>query len=347
MKAPSAGGLCVIRRRPGPSSLTLAVARAAWFWTTLRYRVGEIRNFCRYPIRLRIGAAEGAGLKVILYGIPYGDWNAMLADVEFWRSLRIVSEVSRIPAIPFLVRRHSRDTVLIPMKSAHAARAPRGSVGLVADAWSLQVLDNKRNFQTFIEDNGLAAYCPASFRCPEDARFPCIVKRLDLSGSVGVVVATSRHHLDEVLRSPVFAGRPHVLQALVPGDIEFASFAVCDGGRILWNWTFASTMAGHSVIKTEDNDKDRETVDLPPAVQRQLEAILAPLAYRGPCIFNFKLTDDGTVQLFEINPRFGGSLLQQSQIKRLREAMGCILSRAVTNGVAPIASATVAPSVAH
>jgi hypothetical protein len=283
---------------------------------------------------MRIGATRGAGLKVVLYGIPYGDWNAALADAGLWRSLEVVSEVSRIPAFPFLVRRASENTVLIPMKSAHAARAPRGSAGLVAEARTLQVLDNKKAFQSFIEENGLTACCPVAYRSPEEARFPCVVKRLDLSGSVGVVVATSRDHLDEVLRSPVFAGRPHLLQALVPGDIEYTTSAVCDGGRILWHWTSASAMPGHSVIKTEDNDKNRATVDLPPAVQRQLEAILAPLAYRGPCIFNFKLAEDGTVKLFEINPRFGGSLLQPSQTDRLREAMGCILTRAVTSRVA-------------
>ena len=336
-----------MRPRPGPSAFALAVARTTWLWTTLRYRLGEIRNFCRHPFRLRIDHGAGSGLKVILYGIPYGDWNAMLADVGFWRSLRGVSEVWRIPALPFLVPRGAANTVLIPMKTAHAAAAPSGMSGLYSDAACLRMLDNKESFQAFIEKNGLTAYCPAHFRCPEDARFPCIVKRLDLSGSIGVAVVTSRQHLDEVLQSPVFAGRPYLLQELVPGNVEYASFCVCDGGRILWHWTFASSMSGNSVIKTEDNDKDRRTVDWPPGVQRQLETVLAPLGYRGPCIFNYKLTGDGTVQLFEINPRFGGSLLQPRQTDRLREAIGCILTRAVIAEEARARYAEAGPRTAH
>lgn len=302
----------------------------------MRYRLGEIRNFCRHPFLLRIDAVEGPGLKVVLYGVPFGDWNATLADADFWRSLRVVAEVRRVPAFRFLVPPRAARTVLIPMKTAHAAAAPRGISGLFADARSLRVLDNKRSFQAYIESNGLEGYCPTRFARPEEARFPCVVKRLDLSGSIGVVVVNSRDHLEEVLRSPVFAGRPHLLQALVPGDVEYASFCVCDEGRILWHWTFASAMPGHSVIKTEDNDKNRRTVDWPPGVKRQLEAVLAPLGYRGPCIFNYKLTPDGRVQIFEINPRFGGSLLQPRQADRLREAIGCILAR---TGVAEAARA--------
>jgi hypothetical protein len=334
----------VIRPRPGPSAFAIAVARATWLWTTLRYRLGEIRNFCRHPFRLRIGHVAGPGLRVVLYGIPYGDWNAMLADVDFWQSLLVVSEVWRIPALPFLTPRGAVNTVLIPMKTAHAAAAPRGLSGLFSDARSLRMLDNKESFQAFIENKGLTA---ARFRCPEEARFPCIVKRLDLSGSIGVAVVNSRQHLDEVLRSPVFAGRPYLLQELVPGNVEYASFCVCDGGRILWHWTFASAMPGHSVIKTEDNDKDRRTVDWPPGVQRQLETVLAPLDYRGPCIFNYKLTDDGRVKIFEINPRFGGSLLQPHQTDRLREAIGCILTRAVIADVAKPSYSDSTHSTAH
>ncbi len=335
------------RPRSGPLFFSLAVARAAWLWTTLRYRVGEFRNFCRHPFHLRIGASEGPGLKVVLYGVPYGDWNATLADADFWRSLRVVSEVWRIPAFRFLAPRCAADTVLIPMKTAHAAAVPRGMPGLFTDKRTLSVLDNKRSFQAFIESNGLTDYCPAYFHRPEDARFPCIVKRLDLSGSIGVVVVESPHHLEEVLQSPVFAGRPYLLQALVPGDVEFASFCVCDGGRILWHWTFASAMPGRSVIKTEDNDKDRRTVEWPPGVQRQLETVLAPLDYRGPCIFNYKLTEDGRVQIFEINPRFGGSLLQPRQTDRLREAIGCILTRAVRTDVAKPSYGDSTPSTVH
>jgi carbamoylphosphate synthase large subunit len=152
-----------------------------------------------------------------------------------------------------------------------------------------------------------------------------VVKRLDLSGSVGIEIATSRSHLADILRTPVFAGRPYLLQALVPGEHEYATFCVADRGRITWHWTFVSTMGGPAVVKTEDNDKNRRTIEAAPTVLQQIEAVLGPLAFHGPCIVNYKLRADGDIQIFEINPRFGGSLLQPAQAPQLRQAITALL----------------------
>jgi hypothetical protein len=308
-------------------SFKILTGRCARAWHKFRYHLSEVRDFWRHPLRLSLVPAEGPGLLVILYGIPYGDWNAMLANRDLWESLRVVSGVVRVPGFWPLLPRATDRTVLIPMKSGHAVTAPRRYRGLWPDRRSLRILDNKKEFQSYMENNGLAAYCPARYRSPEQAVFPCIVKRLDLSGSIGVEIARSRAHLDEVLESPVFARRPYILQELVSGTMEYATFCICDGGRILWHWTFESTMAGPAVIKNEDNDKNRRILEAAPAVLQQFETVLAPLAYSGPCIVNYKFTAEGVVQIFEINPRFGGSLLQPPQAHRLREALGLILAR--------------------
>lgn len=88
-------------------------------------------------------------------------------------------------------------------------------------------------------------------------------------------------------------------------------------------------MCGPAVIKNEDNDKNRRIVEASPEVRGQLERVPAPLAYRGPSVVNYKFAVDGTVQVFEINPRLGGSLLQPPQAARLREALGHILAAGV------------------
>jgi hypothetical protein len=297
-------------------------------WKTLRYRIGELRTFRRFARRLKFTQTEGPGLRVILYGIPYGDWNAMLADADLWQSLKRVSEVRRIPAFGFLVPRGDDRTVVIPMKAEHAALVPEGSHGLLPDKRALEALGDKQQFGAYVAENGLAAHCPATYSSPDEASFPCVVKRLDLSGSVGVEVANSRDELQTILRSKIFAGRPYFLQAAVPSPVEYASFCICDGGRLLWHWTFASTMTGPLVIKSEETDKNRQTVEMPAGVQEQIEHVLAPLAYRGPCVVNYKLDANGRARIFEINPRFGGSLLQRPQVELLREALGHLLDAA-------------------
>ena len=67
---------------------------------------------------------------------------------------------------------------------------------------------------------------------------------------------------------------------------------------------------------------------LPDTVIRQIEAILLPLAFSGPCNVYYKLSSDGRVQIFEINPRLGGTLMLPAQAEHLRAAMACIIEHA-------------------
>jgi hypothetical protein len=301
----------------------------AWvFWMILRVFVQEVRNFRRYPTHLRLSPAEGPGLRVVLYGLPYADWNASLSDRQLWQDLRIVSEVRRIPGLRVLLPWSSERTVVIPMKTSHAVTVPQRFRGLIPDRHSARLMADKSTFQQYLVANGLTAYAPATYATPDEASFPCVVKRLDLSASIGVEIATSRRHLDEILQSGVFAGHRWLLQALAPGIVEYASFCVCDEGRIVWDCTFASTMSGPAVIKNEDNGKNREIIATDPDVLRQFETVLKPLRYRGPCVIDYKIAEDGRVQIFEINPRLGGTLLQKAHAGLLREALKHILAPA-------------------
>lgn len=300
----------------------------AVFWKILRVHVQEVRTFRRFPMRLQMTPAEGPGLRVILYGLPYGDWNPTLSDRQLWQDLRVVSELRRIPGVRWLLPWSTERTVVIPMKTSHTVDAPRRFRGLIPDRRSARILADKNAFQAYMAEKKLMAYAPATYPDPDAAVFPCVVKRLDLSASIGVEIAASRAHLDEIQRSGLFTGRPSLLQALVPGSVEYATFCICDGGRILWDCTFASTMSGPAVIKNEDNGKDRRTVTTPPAVLKQFETVLAPLNYRGPCVVDYKILDDGRVQIFEINPRLGGTLLLKANAGLLREALGHILAAA-------------------
>lgn len=314
--------------QPGRLSRHYVEGVIAVLWKILRVQVQEVRNFRRFPLRLKFTPSEGPGLRVILYGLPYADWNRTLTDRALWQDLRVVSELRRIPGVRWLLPWSTRNTVVIPMKTAHTVNAPRRYRGLIPDRRSAHILADKHAFQHYIADNGLTPYAPETFTSPDTAMFPCVVKRLDLSASVGVEIARSREHLDEILQSGLFTGQRYVLQAVVPGVVEYATFCVCDGGKVLWDCTFASTMSGPAVIKNEDNGKNRVIVTTPPEVLRQFETVMAPLNYRGPCVIDYKITDDGRVQIFEINPRLGGTLLLRMHAGLLREALGHILAAA-------------------
>ena len=56
--------------------------------------------------------------------------------------------------------------------------------------------------------------------------------------------------------------------------------------------------------------------------------MLRPLAFSGPCNADYRLTVDGRLQIFEIDPRLGGTLMLPSQSDQLRAALACIIEHA-------------------
>jgi len=218
--------------------------------------------------------------------------------------------------------------IVIPSKTSHARRRPRGWRALCPDEDSIHALGNKRRFAAYMAANGLGDYCPATYASIDDAVYPCILKRLDRSASWGVAVVHSRAELEAQLRSPVYRGYPYTLQALVPGSTEHATYCVCKDGAILWHCTFLTEVAHADTIKSEDSVLRRWKIATPEPIVRQIETVLAPLAYSGPCNLDYKLGDDGKIRVFEVNPRLGGSLMMPQYGEELRQALACIVANA-------------------
>lgn len=288
-------------------------------------RLQEVRTFFRFPRRLNL-KGDGHGRRVILYGIPYADWNATLSDRGLWSNLPGIARVLRLPATPYGSGARA-DDVVIAMKTSHMARRPGGRA-LQPTAQAIAVLEDKARFAAYMAANGFGDHCPRSYVDRQEAVFPCVLKRTDLSASLGVDIVQSARHLDELLQTRTFEGHPYVLQALVQGNIEYATYCVCKAGRVLWSCSFATDTGSAAAIKREDNALQRQAIATPVSVLRQIEAVLLPLAFSGPCNVDYKLLADGRVQIFEINPRLGGTLMLPDQAAELRAALACIIEHA-------------------
>ena len=83
-----------------------------------------------------------------------------------------------------------------------------------------------------------------------------------------------------------------------------------------------------NIIKSEDNVVRRWTIATPQSVVTQFEKALAPLSYNGPCNLVCKFAANGTVRIFEINPRLGGSLMLPQYKDQLQQALTCIVANA-------------------
>ncbi len=97
---------------------------------------------------------------------------------------------------------------------------------------------------------------------------------------------------------------------------------------MLWSCSFATDTGSPIAIKREDNAVCRQAIATPAPVLRQIEAVLLPLAFSGLCNVDYKLSADGRMQIFEINPRLGGTLMLPAQAMELRAALACIIEHA-------------------
>jgi hypothetical protein len=96
-------------------------------------------------------------------------------------------------------------------------------------------------------------------------------------------------------------------QAFVPGQFEFATHFLRVRGQIRYASTFAYAMAARAFVRGA-RDTPRHTYLIPGCAHLGVfSEILARLDYEGTACIDYKVVGRQPV-LFEINPRFGGSL---------------------------------------
>jgi len=96
-------------------------------------------------------------------------------------------------------------------------------------------------------------------------------------------------------------------QALVPGEVEYATHILRAGGEIRYASTVTYEMAGDAFVLGV-HERPLGTSLSPGCDHLPLFSdILARLEYEGTACFDYKVVE-GQPLLFEINPRYGGSL---------------------------------------
>ena len=283
------------------------------------------------PIRLDLsqGLQSTASLyRIVVFGAFFSDWNPTLVDVAMWQAIPGVTQVFRLFEASQLVAlpATSACTVIIPLGEDHIRQCPRGHRALVPDLRALDILADKARFAGFMEEQELSALCPATYRTPAEAIFPCVLKRTNENSGYGVEIVASRAQLDALLKTSVFFGQQYLLQAYVDGVAEYTFHCVCRDGEILWSHTVACRFGPAPRIGLDL--EQLEIVTPSPLTVAQIATVLARLHFSGPCCANYKLRPNGDIALFEINPRFGGSLMVGSDRAVVREALSCIVNNA-------------------
>jgi hypothetical protein len=321
--------------------LALAMSAARWadrvglrvlFPAAARRRLHTLKKWLfQRPLRFTFPRSNDGAVPVrlVVVGEPFAAWVPALTDADTWRGLPSVAEVvlllddAILGSMPAPTIRDSR-TIVLPLRE-EAIAACRKGLGLFPDAKAVEILRDKRRFADYVTVNGLTGYCPINYVHPQDIRLPCIVKRARDQDRAQVM--RTQEELDALLATESWNPERFAVQEFIPGNVEYTTHAIMKNGRPLWSASFRFEKDGDARVGVEF--KTMAPFDPPPAVFEAAERILRPLGYSGPCNIDYTLRASGEIALFEINPRFGGTMFLPENRALLQQALRRLVEAAV------------------
>jgi len=199
--------------------------------------------------------------------------------------------------------------VVIPLQTDHYAtliRAPRlrGRKFFHPSAEVVALCDDKLRLNAHLIASGFADLVPPlrDFGAP----YPYVRKRRQ--GHWGLHCQIVRGPEDE--RDLDLTDPSWFAQAFVPGDTEYATHILRVDGRIRYASTFTYTMATGALVKGKHHSPVETGFALGGDHLDLFARILALLDYEGTACIDYRVVSCQPI-LFEINPRFGGSLCNQ------------------------------------
>lgn len=271
-------------------------------------------------------------IHVVLYGRHSPDWMEAFAPASaLWAGVPGLGRVSQIEADPEELERVTEDcplrVVAIPLMEDHADRLPPHVARFHPSKAASDLLRDKRRTLDYAAAQGFAAWFPEVYADIGRIRFPCVVKRVDLNGSIGVDVAHSRRGLEALLGDGLELPPDTILQSFIYGSHEYATYLMLKDGEILWDASFRYEMEFADIIRRPGSAPVR-SIGTPSRAMEQFQAFLRPLRYSGPCNVDYKLRPNGEAVIFELNPRLGGSLMKPVNVGLLRSVVRLILRHA-------------------
>lgn len=269
---------------------------------------------------------------VVILGAFANDWIPQLAKPDTWKGVEGIKEVDFVPKTDGRLWRRARSDcsriVVIPLSEDDIVACPRTFPNLAPDLVAVETLRDKIHFAQHAEACGCQAFVPRSYMSVADVGFPCVVKPARAAFGHDVRIIGSARELDAVFPGGIWDASAWVCQEYIPGKVEYALHCIFDRGHMVWHCAFRFDAADETGVRRGIACRSMEPFSPPQLLIGAVTDLLRPLRYSGPCCVDFKLVDGRGPVIFEINPRFGGSLMMQQNQSRLSEALRCIVERA-------------------
>ncbi len=135
---------------------------------------------------------------------------------------------------------------------------------------------------------------------------PYVLKRRE--DEFGAHTHLVRTREDEVQVRQLLTRPAFFAQRYVPGNREYATHILVRRGEPVFQMNVIYEMSNEFYVKNNTFRQNKVTVNHDPTSWSLFFEILAEIGYAdGACCFNYKYESE-KIQIFELNPRFGGSL---------------------------------------
>lgn len=288
---------------------------------------------------LALLAASGRGVGVVIHGHHSPDWMAALGpSAPVWGLLPGVTRVSLAAEDPAACLKADAEaglvSVVIPLMEPHIRALGPGGPALCPPPEVLELLSDKLLFDLHAH-RSLGKEMAAHYAAADEVRYPCVVKCAGLNGGQGVTIAQTAEDLAAAMAQPAWRGMAKTIQAHVPGRREDVTHAVCRDGAVLWHATYRYEMPPGMAIRGPGTHLSLRRRKTSRKVLGFIRRLASDLLYDGPLNLDYRLAD-GRLQVFEVNPRLGGSLMMPEHLDDLAGALGAIINGALVGPLAGI-----------
>lgn len=269
-------------------------------------------------------------VRLVILGRWTEEWmQALHPNSVLWSDHALIKEVINIEDARYQAIPRSEDqnllTVILPLMEWHIMNRPKQYKALASDDDVIKTLASKIAFDRYMHRIGLEDLCPKSYRSVNQCLYPVVLKRVDLNAGSGIALVSSATEMFELLNHKMWFQKEVILQEYIYAETEYVSHLVCREGEIFWHSTLAYILNEPEVIRNPGNVRSQVRVDLDNSVLENFRNCLKPLEFSGPCNIDFKFDEKGHLKILEINPRLGGSLMQDCNADLLKSAIGWIV----------------------
>lgn len=192
---------------------------------------------------------------------------------------------------------------------------------------SIDILNNKCKFIKFINDNNLIDFIPKVKLIKYDdytiengnVPFPVIFKYVIACGGFGSKICYTKYELNNTLDKKT----NYIVQEYIKGQTEMSGHMFIKDGIIKHVIYYSTTHNNEHYIQHGKMSEYKRILNFDLEKEKVFGDIFKLLDYTGFACIDFKIINNN-VKIFEINPRLGGTLVNNE--KDLREMLDIVLS---------------------